>query len=271
MQISGIYTYPIKSCGAIAHTQIELDKHGPVWDRRWMVVDSDGLFITQRELPALALIQPRFDNGDLAISAPGMPEMCLPLERDAGEIWRVQVWRDECAAWDEGDTLAEWLGDYLNVDARLVRMADDFLRPVDITYAAENTPVSFADAFPLLIVTEASLDDLNRRMVERGKPPVPMSRFRPNLVVSGAAAFAEDSWRTVQIGGVTVDVVKPCARCVTTTVDQLTGTIPDVAEPLATLNTFRKQGGKVMFAQNAIHRAPGVLRVEDTVRSVMRN
>ena len=180
--------------------------------------------------------------------------MCIPLEREAGEIWRVQIWDDECAAWDEGDELAEWLGDYLKVDARLVRMADDFLRQVDMTYASENTPVSFADGFPLLIASEASLDELNRHIIERGKTPIPMSRFRPNVVVSGAEAFAEDTWRTVQIGAMTIDVVKPCARCVTTTVDQLTGTVPDVTEPLGTLNTFRKQNGKVMFAQNAIHR-----------------
>jgi uncharacterized protein len=137
-----------------------------------------------------------------------------------------------------------------------------------MTYASENTPVGFADAFPLLIVSEASLDELNRHMIERGKDPVPMTRFRPNIVVSGVEAFAEDSWRTVQIGDVTIDVVKPCARCVTTTVDQLTGTIPDVAEPLGTLNTFRKHNGKVMFAQNAIHRAPGVLKVGNAVKPV---
>jgi uncharacterized protein len=268
MQISSIHTYPIKSCGALSHNEIALDKRGPVWDRCWMVVDSEGMFITQREIPALALVQPRFDNGDLAISAPGMPEVCVPLQREAGEIWRVQVWDDECAAWDEGDELAQWLGDYLNVDARLVRMADDYIRQVDMTYASENTPVSFADGFPLLIVSEASLDELNRHMVERGKEAVPMTRFRPNVVVSGAEPFAEDSWRTVQIGEVTIDVVKPCARCVTTTVDQLTGTVPDVAEPLRTLNTFRKQNGKVMFAQNAIHHAPGVLKVGDTVNPV---
>lgn len=268
MHISQIFTYPIKSCGRMAHNEITLDARGPVWDRRWMVVDSDGLFITQRENPALALVQPRFDNSNLAIRAPGMPEMCIPLQRESGEIWRVQVWDDECIAWDEGDELAEWLGDYLKVDARLVRMADDYVRQVDMAYASENTPVGFADAFPLLIVSEASLEELNRHMVERGKTPIPMSRFRPNVVVSGADAFAEDNWRTVQIGNVTIDVVKPCARCVTTTVDQLTGTVPDVTEPLGTLNTFRKQNSKVLFAQNAIHRAPGVVRVGDQLKPI---
>ncbi len=268
MHLSGIFTYPIKSCGALAHHEIELDKRGPVWDRRWMVTDSDGMFLTQRELPQLAIIQPRFEDGSLYLSAPGMSEISLPLEREPGDIWRVQVWRDTCAAWDEGDELATWLSDFLNADARLARMADDFVRPVDLTYAAPNTPVGFADAFPLLIVSEASLDDLNQRLNERGKEALPMSRFRPNLVVSGVDAFAEDRWKTVQIGDVLLDVVKPCARCATTTVDQVTGTVPDSAEPLATLNTFRKQNGKVMFAQNAIHRAPGIVRVGDVVAEI---
>jgi uncharacterized protein YcbX len=265
--LAKLFTYPIKSCGSLSHTEIALDTRGPVWDRRWMVVDSDGKVITQREIASLALVQPRFEDGNLAITAPNMPEMCIPLKCEAGEIWRVQVWDDICAAWDEGDELAEWFSDYMNVDARLVRMADDFVRPVDPDYAPPNTPVGFSDGFPLLIVSEASLDDLNRRLVERGKPSVPMSRFRPNIVVSGASAFAEDSWDAVQIGEVTLDVVKPCARCVMTTVDPMTGTVPDTAEPLATLNTFRKQNGKVMFAQNAIHRAPGKLRVGDTLKT----
>lgn len=266
MQLSQIFTYPIKSCGALSHTAIEIGERGPVFDRQWMVVDSDGMFITQRELPQLAVIQPNLNGDTLSIIAPGMPEIHVPLARDGGEIWRVQVWKDTCNAWDEGDEVANWLSDYLDVDARLVRMADGYLRQVDKTYAADNTSVSFADAFPLLIVSEASLNDLNEHMAARGKDTIPMSRFRPNLVVSGADAFAEDSWRTVQVGNITIDVVKPCARCATTTVDQASGTIPDIAEPLATLNTFRKQNGKVMFAQNAIHRAPGVVRVGDAIQ-----
>lgn len=265
MQLSQIFTYPIKSCGALSHSEIELGARGPLFDRQWMVVDSEGMFITQRELPQLAVIQPSLNDDTLSITAPGMPEIHVLLQREPGEIWRVEVWRDTCNAWDEGDEVANWLSDYLNVDARLVRMADGYVRQVDTTYAPENTPVGFADAFPLLIVSQASLDELNRHMIARSKEAIPMSRFRPNLVVSGADAFAEDSWRTIQIGDITIDVVKPCARCATTTVDQATGKVPDTAEPLATLNTFRKQNGKVMFAQNAIHRAPGVLRVGDGI------
>src|SRR5262249_39836542 len=124
---------------------------------------------------------------------------------------------------------------------------------------------SFTDGFPVLIVSQASLDDLNNRLVERGSDPVAITRFRPNLVVTDCDSFAEDTWQTVQIGGITLGIVKPCGRCVVATGDQATGTVPDSAEPLATLNTFRKQGSKVMFAQNAIHHAPGKVAVGDVV------
>jgi uncharacterized protein len=267
--LSAIYTYPIKSCGRLEHTEITLDERGPAWDRRWMVVDSDGSGLTQRELPAMALIQPRFEGDQLALTAPGMPEICVPLQHATRQIRQVDLWKDFCDAWDEGDDVSNWFSDYLSVDVRLARMAEGYVRPVDPNYAPENTPTRFTDGFPLLIVSEASLEELNRRLVERGKEALPMARFRPNLVVSGAEAFAEDTWKTVQIGELTLDVVKPCARCVLTTVDPATGTIPDAAEPLATLNTFRKQNGKVMFAQNAIHHTPGTLRVGDQIEVVI--
>lgn len=263
--VSALYTYPIKSCGALSHAQITLDERGPVWDRRWMVVDGGGVFITQRELPALALIQPAFEADCLRLSAPGMPDAAVPLQQRGVPARSVRVWRDTCDAIDEGDDLAAWVSDYLGMEARLVRMADGFVRPVDPTYAPPNTPVGFADGFPLLLVSDASLNDLNHHLRTRGKMPVPMSRFRPSVVISGCEAFAEDTWRAITVGGVMMDVVKPCARCVQTTVDQTTGTIPDTAEPLATLNAYRKRDNKVLFAQNAIHRAPGVLRVGDTV------
>lgn len=269
--VSALYTYPIKSCGALSHTQIMLDERGPVWDRRWMIVDGGGVFITQRELPALALIQPAFEAGCLRLSAPGMPDTAVPLQQRGIAAKSVQVWNDSCEAVDEGDDVAAWVSDYLGAAVRLVRMADGFVRPADTTYAPPNTPVGFADAFPLLLVSDASLNDLNQHLQTRGKMPVPMSRFRPNVVISGCEAFAEDTWRIVTIGESTMDVVKPCARCVETAVDQTTGTIPDSAEPLATLSAYRKQGSKVLFAQNAIHRAPGDLRVGDTVTVIKAN
>lgn len=268
--ISAIFTYPIKSCGALSHQTVELDSRGPVNDRRWMVTDTDGMAITQREISALALVQPSFKDDCLALNAPEMPEMRIPLHYTLGHIRQAEVWGDVCKAWDEGEAAAEWFSDYLRTDVRLMRMADGFVRRVDERYAPHPAQTAFSDGYPLLIVSEKSLDELNRRLIERGKTPVPMNRFRPNLVISGSDAFAEDSWRMVQIGSLTLDVVKPCARCVMTTVDPVTGTVPDSAEPLATLNTFRKQNGKVMFAQNAIHRRPGHLAVGDILNIIER-
>ncbi|MEP7289412.1 MAG: MOSC N-terminal beta barrel domain-containing protein [Chloroflexota bacterium] len=263
--LSALFSYPVKACGALSHMQIELDERGPIWDRRWMVIDVNDMFVTQREHPAMALIQPTFAGDCLYLAAPGMPTVGIALHREPAPISKVQVWKDVCEAWDEGETLASWLSDYLHTPVRLVRMADNFVRPVDSRYALQPAQTGFSDGFPLLIVSEASLAELNRHLTARGSEPIPMSRFRPNLVVTGCDAFAEDTWRTVQIGSMTLDVVKPCARCVVTTVDQATGTVPDSAEPLATLKTFRQQNNKVMFAQNAIHYAPGTLVVGDVV------
>ncbi len=268
MHISALHTYPIKSCGGLNHTTLAFDKRGPLWDRRWLVTDTEGMFYTQRELPPMALIQPSFDNGTLRLTAPAMSEISLPLENVRSESRPVRIWKDTCEAWDEGDALAEWFSDYLKVDARLMRMTDDHVRQVNANYAPSPAQVGFADGYPALIVSESSLDDLNQHLIERGSEAVPMRRFRPNIVITDSPAFAEDTWREAQIGSMTFDVVKPCARCVLTTVDPATGTIPNTAEPLATLNTYRKQDRGVMFAQNAIHRAPGMLTVGDLVNVV---
>ncbi len=265
IELTSLYTYPVKSCAALSHQTVTLDRYGPAWDRRWMIVNPEGHFLTQREFPRLALIQPHVETDGLLLRASGSSELCVPLQPEQRQTRQVEVWNDYCFAWDEGDSAAQWVSDHLHTRARLVRMSDAHRRPVDERYAPPDAETTFTDGFPLLIVSEASLADLNRRLIERGSDPVPMSRFRPNLVISGCEAFAEDTWRTIQIGDMTLDIVKPCGRCVTTTVDQATGTVPDTAEPLATLNTFRKQGSKVLFAQNALHRSPGTLTVGSTV------
>jgi len=268
MHVSALYTYPIKSCAGLTHQTIRFDNTGPSWDRRWVVTDSDGMFYTQRELPPMALIQPAFEGSTLKLTAPGMSVISSPLESERPEPRMVRVWRDTCEAWDEGDELAQWFSDYLKVDARLTRMTDTYYRAVNKDYAPYPAQVGFADGYPALIVSESSLDDLNQRLIERGSEAMPMKRFRPNIVITESEPFAEDTWREAQIGAMTFDLVKACARCVMTTVDPATGTIPDKAEPLATLNTYRKQERGVMFAQNAIHRAPGVLNVGDVVNVI---
>ena len=269
IQVTGLYSYPIKSCARLTHTTMEFDARGPLWDRRWMVVEPDGMFVTQRELPRLSLIQPTFQGEQMRLTAPGMPELCIPLPHEPAPTTSVTVFAAVCQAWDEGSIAAEWFSDFLKTDLRLVRMVDDFQRIIDTDFSKRSpralVHTGFADGYPVLIAAEESLAELNHRLSKRGAAPVTMSRFRPNVVVAGGEAFAEDTWRTVQIGNMLLDVVKPCARCTIPTVDQQTGEIPDVKEPTATLNTFRKQDGKVMFAQNAIHRESGSLRVGDTM------
>ncbi len=265
MQIAALYSYPVKGGAPLAHTQMELDGRGPLHDRRWLVIDSADQFLSQRDLPRLALMQPAFQADALTLTAPEMNPLRIPLAWQPGRMRDVTIWKDTCRAWDEGDAAAEWVSRYLGIEARLVRMADDFVRRVDERYAPQLAQTGFSDGFPLLVVSQASLDALNQRLLERGAEAIPMSRFRPNVVINGCDAFAEDEWKTIQANGVLLDVVKPCARCKVTTVDQATATIPDSDEPLATLATFRRWNGKVIFAQNAIHRAPGMLRQGDAV------
>jgi uncharacterized protein YcbX len=191
--------------------------------------------------------------------------MPVPLEA-GGQRRNVVVWKDTCDGVDTGDETADWLRQVLGIPARLVRIADDFQRQTSTTHTDTPGEVGFADGYPLLFISEASLDDLNSRLTARGKAPVPMNRFRPNVVIAGCEPFAEDTWRQVVIDGIGFDIVKPCARCVITTVDQVMGETPDVREPLATLATYRRgANGGAMFGQNVIHRGRGTLRIGDTV------
>jgi uncharacterized protein len=263
-RVAGLFTYPVKSCAGLSHDSIPLDPRGPLWDRRWMVVDPNGVFLTQRQLPRLAAVQPSLETDYLALRADGR-EIRVQLHRAAEGTRRVRVWQDDCEAWDEGDEAARLLTSHLGTPARLVRMAEEFVRPVDPEYAPRPAQTGFADAFPLLVVSEASLEELNRRLQERRGSPVPMSRFRPNIVLTGCGPFEEDDWKTIRIGGMTLDLVKPCGRCTTTRVDQARGVVEDPREPLATLATFRLRGQEVMFGQNAIHRGPGRIAVGEEV------
>jgi uncharacterized protein YcbX len=259
MRVSALYAYPIKSCRGSELESAPVGPRGFLGDRQWMLVTPDGDFLTQREYPRIALIHPRWDAGQLEISAPGMLHYSLgPVV--PGPRRQVAIWRDTCEAVDQGDAAAEWFSTYLGAPCRLVRLADDFTRQVDQRYAPRPTDqTGFADGFPFLIISQASLDDLNSRL----STPLPMNRFRPNLVVTGCGPFAEDTWKVIRVGGIVLDVVKPCARCVITTTDQ--DTTERGKEPLHTLASYRNVNGKVMFGQNAIHRSEGQLRRGDVV------
>jgi len=262
-EITALFYYPIKSCAGIAVSEAEVIETGFLHDRELMLIEAhSGSFLTQRELPALALVHPYIENDLLRLNAPGMPELEIPLIKESQSIPSI-VWRDNCESIDQGNEVADWFKHYLKVDCRLVRLAPDFPRRIDPNYAtSQNDQVSFADAFPFLLLSEESLADLNQRLAVT----LPMSRFRPNIVMAGSGiAYAEDYVKYIGFGEVTFAVVKPCARCKITTTDQLTSEVGK--EPLRTLATYRKiPNGGVIFGQNLIQQGRGRLKVGDKAK-----
>jgi uncharacterized protein YcbX len=257
--LSALTVYPIKSARGISLPEAEIDEFGLRHDRRWMVVDQAGEFLSQRSHARLALVAPTIAAGALRVDAPGMPTLELALDPRPAVATKVTVWDDACDATWLGAAPARWFSQFLGSSCSLVHMARSTVRPADPAYAPPGARVSFADAFPFLLLSEESLADLNQRLAE----PLPMNRFRPNLVVAGASPYAEDRWKAIEIGGIRLRVVKPCARCLVTTTDQVTGVRGQ--EPLRTLAAYRNIEGKVMFGQNAVHEGPGSLRVGDRV------
>jgi uncharacterized protein YcbX len=260
--LAAIFVYPVKSAAGIALDAAELDAFGLRHDRRWLVVDPAGRFMTQRRHPRLALIRPTLGADTLTLDAPGMPALALPLAPPAAAAERVRIWSDDVAARSAGDDAARWVSAFLGTPCRLVYMPASTVRQVSLRHGKPGDRVAFQDAYPLLLLSEESLDALNARLAE----PLPVNRFRPNLVIRGAGGpHAEDAWRRIRVGAIELDVVKPCARCTITTVDQATG-CRDGKEPLRTLATYRRgPNGGVLFGMNAIHRARGTLRVGDAV------
>ena len=259
IKVTGLFRYPIKSCAGISLDSAVLDHRGIEYDRRWMVADAMGLFRTQRELPRMALIHPVISDDALTLRADGMADLELPLTSQGSRL-TVGVWNDTVEAIDQGEAAAEWLTRFLAEPLRLVRFDDAQDRRVEQAYAVRpGDQVGFADAYPLLIGNEASLAELNTRLAE----PLPMKRFRPNIVVSGAEPYAEDRWGRLRVGDVAIAVVKPCARCAVTTVNPVTAV--KGKEPLSTLASYRRAEGGVMFCENAIHLSNGILRVGDEV------
>ncbi len=260
MVLSEINIYPIKSTKGISLQTAEVERRGIRFDRRWMVVDHNGMFLSQRDTPRLALISTKIDSDVLHVSAENMPVLELRMKPNSSEILQVQVHDDITKGMSAGEEARQWFSDFLGVSCRVVFMAEEIIRPVDADYARDGDIVSFADAFPLLLISQPSLDDLNSRL----EMPVPMNRFRPNLVINGCEAYEEDRWKRIRIGGTIFQLVKPCARCVTTTVDQATGV--QGKEPLATLSQYRNAGGKVLFGQNVIPEKEGVVHCGDTIK-----
>ncbi len=245
--LSNLTYYPIKSCRGFDVTESLVERMGLVNDRRMMVVTPEGRFLTQRENPRLALITPTLTNDMVTLSAPNFDSMRIALQK-SGANFPVNIWKSEnVAAVDQGEEAAQWLSDWLGVAVRLVHFADGYTRTVSRDYAINaDDHTGFADGYPILIISEESLEDLNSKM----ETPVPMNRFRTNLTVKGCAPFAEDTWKRIKIGGVEMALVKPCARCVITTIDK--ETLEKNKEPLKTLGKYRNHELGAIFGMNVI-------------------
>lgn len=281
-RILSLHIYPIKSCAAIDLSTSSIDRAGLLGDRRWMILTADGQFMTQRQWPAMARIRPALTDTHLELQAPGQPALRIPLDGSQlnDTVRDVVVWKDTVLAREESPDAAAWLSEALGVSCVLVKVDVQAQRPAKADWVdrwreahpefaedfAGDHVFGFADGFPLLIANQASLDDLNARLIAKGQSPVPMDRFRPNIVIEGEwEAFDEDVTALVSVGDVRMALVKPCTRCPMPNIDQLTG--ERYEEPGRTLATYRQLEIGVVFGQNAIVSAPegGRLNVGDEV------
>ncbi len=247
--VAALNIYPVKSCRGIALEAAKLGATGFDDDRHWMLVRPSGRFVTQRELPRMALVGTAVDAGALRLSAPGMPDLTVARGAGANSL-EVTVWKFTGRGIDCGDAAAAWVSKYLDTGLRLVRFDPGMPRECSAEWTRDTRAVTeFADGFPILVISRASLADLNSRLPQ----PLPMERFRPNVVIDGVGPYEEDRIHELRAGDVTLRLVKPCTRCSITTTDQQAGAV-DGVEPLATLKTYRfdRELRGVLFGQNAI-------------------
>lgn len=256
--ISQLFIYPVKSLGGIEVTSARLTDRGFQYDRRFMVVDASNHFLTQREYPVMSLLQTAIDNGQLVIFDKNdiNDKVSVPLQPEPDAAIKVKVWDDECEAQLVSAEADEWLSDKLSMPCRLVYMPEKERRKVDERYAHNNEITSFSDGYPLLIIGQASLDDLNSRLTE----PLAMDRFRPNIVFVGGTPYDEDIMGQVLLNGIELYGVKLCARCVVTTINQLTA--EKVKEPLKTLAGYRMKDNRIYFGQNILYKQTGEIQVK---------
>lgn len=235
MKISEINIYPIKSLGGISLKESIVEKRGLEFDRRWMLVDENNDFLTQREFPKMATVSVKVLENHLKVSAENFGSQKISFNFGGSEKLEVRIWRNQCLAQVADEEISGWFSNVLQTDCRLVFMPEGTEREINQNFNKGGEIVSFADGYPLLLIGENSLSKLNERLEKK----IPMNRFRPNLVVEDSEGFAEDFWNRIKIGNTIFRVTKPCARCVIPTIDQKTG-VSDVREPLKTLASFRK-------------------------------
>lgn len=259
--IQDIFIYPIKSLGGIRLNEAKVEERGFQFDRRWMLLDPQGVFITQRTHTQMALLQVELGETGLIVFDKRNPEdkLQIPYNLISDQVIEVEIWDDRVIANIVDPRLDTWFSEKLGMACHLVIMPESTQRKVSPKYAVNDESVSFADGMPYLILGQESLNDLNSRL----EKTVPMDRFRPNIVFFGGQAYAEDSWKKIRIGAVGFQLVKPCARCVLTTIDQETGF--KGKEPLKTLAGYRTIGNKVYFAQNMVALESGTIRIGDQI------
>lgn len=255
MKIKSLHIYPIKSLGGISLISSNLLERGLEYDRRWMLVDEHGVFLSQRDLPVLALFSVAIEDG-LIIRSPNGASLEVNMN-EAGEHVTVSIWDDTVKAVEVSKNASSWFSQELKSEVRLVYMPSKSRRLIDERYATNSEVVSFADGYPVLIANTASLIDLNSRL----SIPIEIGRFRPNIVVEGATAFEEDRWANINIGTSKIEVVKKCARCVVVNINPATAT--KELEVLHALATYRKVSNKVLFGVNALVHQTGIIKVGD--------
>jgi uncharacterized protein YcbX len=260
--LKDIFIYPVKSLAGIRVAVSDVVATGLRYDRQWMLVDEQGEFLSQRRMPKMALIQTQLTSSGLILSAEGQSPLHIPTALQSDVVINVRVWADFCLARHVSAEADTWLSHFLGSKCRLVFLPDSEKRPVDLNYALPQDQTAFSDGFPFLIVSDNSLQVLNQAMAQS----VEMVRFRPNLVIAGCNAFAEDSWRDIRVGSINFRLPKPCSRCAIPAINPQTGHIEK--EPLATLNRFRKWQNKIYFGQNALHNQLGQLRVGNQVEVI---
>jgi uncharacterized protein YcbX len=270
-RLSALHIYPVKSLRAVGMQEAVVEPWGLAGDRRWMLVDAGtDTALTQREQPRLTLLAALpVGGGGLRLAAPGLPPLTV-VPPTAGPLRTVRLFAGKLDVLPAGDEADSWFSGFLGVPVRLVHLDDPAVRrPIDPRYAQPGETVSLADGYPLLVTTTASLDALNTLIAggdRAAEGPLPMNRFRPNVVIDGTAPWAEDGWRRVRIGEVTFRVPKPCGRCVVTTTDQDSGARGK--EPLRTLARHRRVGSKLLFGQNLIPEHSGTLRIGDALTTL---
>jgi len=258
LNVSELYIYPIKSLGGIKVSRAEVTDRGFKYDHRWLLIDEHNRFISQREVALMALLRVVIEDDGLKITF-NETSIIIPFNVENKELIEVIIWDDKCLAQLIDDKIDRWFTDVLGVNCRLVYMPDESLRPTDPRYTPDGSVTSFADAYPFLLISQASLDDLNSRL----DVTLPIDRFRPNIVISGGQPHQEDLMDELVINGVSFFGVKLCARCNIPTIDQQTAKAGK--EPTKTMARYRSKNNKIYFGQNLIHSGTGFISVGDEV------